>query len=96
MKAVVKSQETKEGVRFRIYNTEKKEFQFAELDFQNYFYILKQEYLVYEKEFIRKFSFCIEKIETLGKFVKIIFSNNPRHSLNFLSFCNIAIHFILI
>jgi len=71
---IIKSKETKEGVKFRALKDGK--YIFLDKAFQNYFYIKKSDYLTHETEFYSKFKFCIAGVETVGQFSKIILSSN--------------------
>jgi len=74
MDVIIKSQETREGVRFRVLRDGK--FMFADLPFQNYFYVKTQDYNIHKDEFHKTFTYCIERCEPHGQFTKIILSNN--------------------
>ena len=50
---IVKSQETRTGVRFRILK-ENGSYVFAELPFQNYFYVKLSDYEMYEEEYLQR------------------------------------------
>lgn len=72
---IIKSQETRTGVRFRILRDGK--YLFAEVPFQNYFYIKFVDYEQNENEFLTKWNRnLISKCEVVGQFVKIYLSNN--------------------
>lgn len=71
---IIKSQETRTGVNFRLIKDDK--FVFMETPFQNYFYVKYSDYIANEQEFINSFKFCVANAETVGQFVKIILSNN--------------------
>ncbi len=71
---VVKSQETKDGVCFRIYKNEK--YYFANIKFMNYFYVRTIDYNIHQEDFNGKFTFCIEKVEPVGQYTKIILNHN--------------------
>jgi len=71
---IIKSQETREGVCFRIHDGEK--YQFANIKFKNYFYVKTSDYEQHKEEFNNTFTYCIEKVEQVSQFTKIIFSNN--------------------
>jgi len=73
MHVVIKTQETRTGVRFRIYKDNK--FLFSEIPFNNYFYLKKEDYENDAEEFHQAFG-RLYQVEEKGKFVKIIFLNN--------------------
>lgn len=74
MEIIVKSQETRSGVQFRIIKNGK--YLFANIKFMNYFYIKTSDYQLHKDDFYNIFTFCIEKTEHIGQFTKIILSNN--------------------
>lgn len=74
MEIIVKSQETREGVKFRVLKDSK--YLFVDVKFHNYFYIKTSDYDVYKDEFRKRFNSCIEKVEPVGQFSKIVLSNN--------------------
>lgn len=78
MDIVIKSQETREGVQFRIYKKEENKYVFANVPFNNYFYVKRDDYIAYMDEFHKKFKigFAIQKIETSPNFAKIVLKNN--------------------
>jgi DNA polymerase elongation subunit (family B) len=76
MKTVVKSQETREGIIFRLFNTENNKFSFSKIEFNNYFFIKTKDYETHKDDFRNKFTFCIEKTANVGQFTQIFFSNN--------------------
>ncbi len=76
MKAVVKTQETREGVIFRVYDPDTKKYKFAKINFNNYFFIKTKDYAIHKNEFSNKFNFCIEYTEPHSQFTKIFLSNN--------------------
>ncbi len=71
---IIKSQETRDGVTFRILKENK--YMFAHIKFQNYYYIKTNNYDMHKDDFHGKFTYCIEKVEPVGQFTKIILSNN--------------------
>lgn len=74
MDIVIKSQETREGAIFRILRDGK--YLFAPFTFNNYFYLKTKDYLTYEEEFLSEFKFCVQDVQEVGQFVKLILSNN--------------------
>lgn len=74
MDIVIKSQETKEGVKFRILRDNK--YLFADLPFQNYFYVKTSDFIHEESEFIQAFTWCVEDTKVVGQFTKIVLSSN--------------------
>lgn len=74
MDIVIKSQETRTGVVFRILRNDK--FMFAELPFQNYFYVEAKDYEANQEEFTKAFSFCVSKVKKIGHMMRIYLSNN--------------------
>lgn len=71
---VVKSKETKTGVMFRIIKDGK--FLFAEIPFNNYFYVRSPDWTLYKEDFAPLFGYAIKEVVEIGTFTKIIFSNN--------------------
>ena len=70
----MKSRETKEGVCFRILRDNK--FVFLNVPFQNYFYVKHDDYLTHEEDCMSEFQFCIDRVEKVGQFAKIILRSN--------------------
>ena len=76
MEIIIKSQETRDGVRFRILKDDK--FVFAHVLFNNYFYVRKMDYEANMDDFHKTFKFgsAIKSVETFAKFSKIVLANN--------------------
>jgi len=76
MTIVIKSQETRDGVRFRILENDK--YIFKKIIFQNYFYIKLKDYLSYENEFLLRWNRngLIGEVIKSGNFAKIHLTNN--------------------
>ena len=74
MDIIVKSQETRKGVNFRVLKDGK--YVFAEVPFKNYFYIKTTDFESSKAEFYKKFNYCIDHIEEVKQLTKIYFSNN--------------------
>ena len=74
MDIVIKSKETKEGVRFRILRDGK--YVFATVPFKNYFYLKTDDYLTYEEEMLQQYLFCIDGAEAVGQFTKLSLKSN--------------------
>jgi len=76
MEAIVKSQETREGVKFRIYKSKLKKFVYHTIKFQNYFYVKTSDFSIYQHDFMRRFKNAIATIEEVSFYTKITFANN--------------------
>jgi len=74
MEVVIKSQETKEGVCFRVIKDD--EFKFINIKFNNYFYIKTSDYETYKIDFLKTYKWCLADTEIYGQFTKIILSSN--------------------
>lgn len=74
MDVVIKSQETKEGVKFRILRDGK--YLFADLPFQNYFYVKTADFKHEETEFVQTFKWALAECIPMGQFTKIILASN--------------------
>ena len=72
--AIVKSVESKDGAIFRIYRDG--QYIFANIKFQNYFYVKTEDYRMIETGLMSQFKFAIASTQDLGQFTKIILLNN--------------------
>ena len=71
---VIKSQETRDGVRFRLLKDG--QYIFKKLPFNNYFYVRMKDYIAYEDDFLARWKSLVVKVDKESTFAKIYLNNN--------------------